>query len=100
MRKYYSDYIRHCTRFYFYIEKSPSEIKDKVSYNNYVAVSNILSDYPTATVNMLRTLYLADSMVQAVNEYSDLTKMPTQQIWHTVQNYEKQVAIERGLVNE
>ena len=98
MRKYYSDYVRHCTRYYFYQEKAPSPISDRVSYNNYAAVSNVLGKNPPEVVGMIRMLYQADSMVQAVEDYSKISNIKIPVIWHTVQNYEKEVAIERGLI--
>ena len=39
MKKYYSDYVGHCARHYFNSDTMPSPVNNKVSYNNYIAVS-------------------------------------------------------------
>ena len=98
MRKYYSDYVRHCTKLYFNLEATPSAISDRVVYNNYVSVSNVLDRYDTATINLIRFVYTSESIVKAVDEFALKSKAKPETLWYIIQTYEKDVAIERGLL--
>lgn len=98
MRKFYSDYVKHCTRFYFKAEALPSPINNKVDYNNYVSVSNVLDKYDKTTIALLRTVYSYDIFPKGVEEYATKHGIKSDAIWFIVQKYEKDVAIERGLL--
>lgn len=98
MKKFYSDYIRHCTKQYFNLASAPSAINDRVTYNNYVSVANVLERYDTQTTNLLRFVYTGESIQKAVDEYASRARCKSEQIWYIVQTYEKEVAIERGLL--
>ena len=98
MRKYYSDFVRHCTRFYFSRDLLPNPVTENVNYNNYVAVSNVLDRYQTEVFNMLRFVYTSESMPSAVNQYAKDNGCRTEEVWYNIQRYEKEVATERGLI--
>ena len=98
MRKYYSDYVKHCTRFYFKTEAMPSPINSKVDYNNYVSVSNVLDKYDKSTISMLRTIYAYEIFPKGVDEYSAKNGIDRDTIWNIIQKYEQDVARERGLL--
>lgn len=98
MRKYYSDFVRHCTKFFFSRDSIPNPLTEKVNYNNYISVSNVLDRYKTEVFNMIRFVYTSDAIPRAVDEYSRLNNVTREEMWYTVQKYEKEVAIERGLL--
>lgn len=98
MRKYYSDFVRHCTRFYFSRTSVPNPTSDRVNYNNYISVSNVLDRYTSEAFNLIRRVYEAESMPKEVTAYAKDNRCTTEEVWYTVQRYEKEVAIERGLV--
>lgn len=98
MRKYYSDFVRHCTRLYFDLEATPSPIVERVKYNNYIAVSNVLDKYDTETVLFLKQAYSSDNFTKIVQQIAIKNGCKTEALWYTIQAYEKEVAIERGLL--
>lgn len=98
MRKYYSDFVRHCTRLYFDLEVSPSPIVERAKYNNYIAVSNVLDHYDAETVLFLKQAYSSDNFTKTVQAIAVKKGCKTEALWYTIQAYEKEVAIERGLL--
>lgn len=98
MRKFYSDYVRHCTKFYFRSENTPSPLTSRVDYNNYASVSNVLAKYDKEVICMLRSVYTAEAVPRAVDEYAKLRKKKSEEVWYLIQKYEREVATERGLL--
>lgn len=98
MKKYYSDYVRHCTRQYYNLQSAPSAINDRVTFNNYISVSNVLDKYTTADQVLLKSIYTSESMQKSVEQYAFKMGVKSEQIWYIIQTYEKLVAIERGLL--
>ena len=98
MKKYYSDFVGHCARHYFNTDTTPNPVTQKVDYNNYVAVSNVLDRYDKAIAQMIRYVYTAESIPKAVTEISTRKMCKPEVIWYTIQTFEKDVAIERGLL--
>lgn len=99
MRKYYSDYVRHCARLYFSIDAMPSPLQDKVRYNNYIAVSNVLDRYDTDTKLFLRLIYTSEeNLPKMVGRMAINKGCKTEALWYIIQTFEKDVATERGLL--
>lgn len=99
MRKYYSDYVRHCARLYFNQEVMPSPLAERVRYNNYIAVSNVLDRYDTDTKLFLRLIYTSEENLPKIVERTAINKgCKTEALWYIIQTFEKDVAIERGLL--
>lgn len=98
MRKYYSDFVRHCTRHYFSTEDTPSILTSRGQYNNYISVSNVLSHYDPEKVIMIKYIYTSDSTAKAVSEISRSRHINSEEIWYIIQTYEREVAIERGIL--
>lgn len=99
MRKYYSDYVRHCARLYFSIDAMPSPLQDKVRYNNYIAVSNVLDRYEKDTTLFLRLIYTSEENLPKMVERMAINNgCKTEALWYIIQTFEKDVAIERGLL--
>ena len=97
MKKYYSEYVGHCARFYFSKSDTPS-VSDRVNYNNFISVSNVLSKYDTERQNMLRFIYTSPSVIRAVHEYSGSKGIPSEEVWYAISAFERDVATERGLL--
>lgn len=98
MKKYYSDYVGHCARLYFNSDTMPSPVNNKVSYNNYIAVSNALDKYEKDQALVIRFVYTADSLPKAVNEICINRGLKTEAVWYMIQAFERDVALERGLI--
>lgn len=98
MRKYYSEFVKHCARFYFASSAMPSSLSDRVNYNNYVSVSNVLAKYDTDTQNIIRQAYTTDYITKTVESIARQRSCNSEQIWYIIQKFEREVAIERGLL--
>ena len=97
MRKYYSDLVRHCTRFYFSKESAPSALTSRADYNNYISVANVLDKYSLEEKLILKQVYQSESTIRAVNAIRN-EKWNTESIWYLIQKYEREVAMERGIL--
>jgi len=97
MRKYYSDFVAHCTRYYFSTEVTPTP-QMRVEYNNYIAVANVLNGYDLPTQQTIRQLYTADCMSDEANKIAVKLSLKPQNIWYIVSQFERSVAKERGLI--
>lgn len=99
MRKYYSDFVRHCARLYFSLDAIPSPLQDKIKYNNYIAVSNVLDRYETDTKLFLRLIYTSEENLPKNVERTAIKKgCKTEALWYIIQTFERDVAVERGLL--
>ena len=98
MKKYYSEYVGHCARFYFRTDRIHSPSESRVDYNNFISVSNVLDRYDAKICNLLRFVYTADKLLEAVSEYSFKNNTSREEVWYTIQKFEKEVAVERGLL--
>lgn len=98
MRKYYSDYVRHCARYYFSKELIPKPLEERVNYNNYISVANVLDRYSVEVFNMLKFIYTSEMIPRAVDKYASETGFKTEEIWYNIQRFERDVAVERGLL--
>lgn len=97
MKKFYSEYVGHCARFYFSKADTPS-VNDRVNYNNFISVSNVLSKYDTEKQNLLRFIYTSPSVIHAVHEYSASKGVTNEEVWYAISAFERDVAQERGLL--
>ena len=99
MRKYYSDFVRHCARLYFNTDAMPSPLQDKVRYNNYIAVSNVLDRYEKDTTLFLRLIYTSEENLPKIVERTAINKeCKSEALWYIIQTFERDVAVERGLL--
>lgn len=99
MRKYYSDFVSHCARLYFNTDTIPSPLADKVKYNNFIAVSNVLDGYSTEDVVFLRRVYTSeDSLPKNVERTAINRGCKSEALWYIIQTFERDVAVERGLL--
>lgn len=97
MKKFYSDYVGHCSRYYFSTDETPS-VNDRVNYNNFISVSNVLAKYDTAKENLIRFVYTSVTIMKGVQDYAFKNNLRNEEVWYVVMNFEKDVATERGLL--
>lgn len=98
MRKYYSEFVKHCARFYFSAPAMPNSLSDRVNYNNYVSVSNVLAKYEKDAQNIIRQAYTTDYITKTVENIAKQRSCTSESVWYIIQKFEKDVAIERGLL--
>jgi hypothetical protein len=97
-RPFYSEYVRHCMRFYsrnLHIER----FKTAVDSENWTACHTIITQLPEKTRDILVSVYggydtLADEVYNTSHKYS----MNQNIIWDMMKVFERAVAEQRGLV--
>ena len=93
----YTEYVRHAIRFYSrYPNKST--FKSAVDEANWRACRDVIERYPIRDKNILTYVYgakdtIGDNVYAMANKYNIHQNI----IWDMMKEYEKQVAIERGL---
>ena len=97
-RPFYSEYIRHCMRFYSR-NLSLTRFKTAVDEENWKACHEVVKQLPDKTKDILVMVYggrdtLADEVYNASRKYS----MNQNIIWDTMKVFEKAVAVRRGLI--
>lgn len=93
----YSDYVRHAMRFYArYL--NATTFKNKVDELNWQACHRAIKSYSHRDKFILTYVYgsfdtIADNVYAMANKY----RMHQNSIWDMMKEFEKQVAIERGM---
>lgn len=97
MRTRYTEYVRSAMRFYSrYLTKTT--FKNKVEQNNWEACHNVISRYPARDKDILVYIYgERDTLADNIYNISLKYKLNQDIIWLMVEEFEKEVAIERGL---
>ena len=93
----YTEYIRHALRFYSrYLNKD--SFKNNVDKNNWKACHKVISTYSTRDKDILVYVYGEFDTI-ADNVYAIANKNHINQtiIWDMMKEFERKVAIERGL---
>lgn len=93
----YTEYVRHAIRFYArYPDKT--KFKSKVDEANWTACRNVIEDYHSVDKNILTYVYGSRDTI-GDNVYAMANKHQIHQniIWDMMKEFERRVAIERGL---
>ncbi len=93
----YTEYVRHAMRFYSrYLDKTC--FKNKVDKHNWNACHAVIATYPKRDKDILVYVYGEFDTI-ADNVYAMATKHRINQniIWDMMKEFERKVAIERGL---
>ena len=96
-RPCYTDYVRHAMRFYSrYLDKSC--FKNEVDKSNWYACHNVLKSYPERYQEILVYVYGAyDTLGDNVYIIANQFQINQNIIWDMMREFERKVAIERGL---
>ena len=97
-RPFYSEYVRHCLRFYsrnLYL----SRFKSEVDRNNWFACSYVLKGYSDRDHGILVEVYggrdtLSDNVYETAKKYN----IDQNIIWDMMKDVEKKIARKRGLL--
>lgn len=97
-RPFYSEYVRHCMRFYSR-NLQLKQFKTPVDEENWKACHRVILQLPEQTRDILVLVYggrdtLADEVYNTSRKYS----MNQNIIWDLMKAFEKSVAIRRGLI--
>lgn len=97
-RPFYSDYVRHCLRFYSRNLQQP-RFKSEADRNNWFACANTLKSYSDTDRDILITVYsgydtLADNVYETAKKYDINQNI----IWDMMKDVERKIAGKRGLL--
>lgn len=98
IKKYYSDYVRYALRFYSRNLKNPA-FNCIASEKNWNACDKVLNLHFPIYKDVLLSVYQGrDTMGDNVYETSKIYNVPQDKIWAMMDNLEKLIAQERGLI--
>ena len=97
-RPYYSEYIRHCLRFY---TRNPnlSRFNTEADKSNYWACDKVLAHYSDIERDIIAAVYggydtLADNVYEAAKKHNINQNI----IWDLMKDIERKIARKRGLL--
>lgn len=97
-RHYYSEYIRHCLRFYTRNLAQP-HFKSKADENNWYACASVLKGYSDKDRDMIIAVYSAyDTIPDNVYETAKKYNIDQMIIWDLMKETERKIAKRRGLM--
>ena len=103
MKPYYSEFVRHCLRFYI---KTIDEgkggcpiFRSDAERENWKACHHVFQRYSESNQNLITQLYrTGDTIPDKIYLLSKTQQMQQESLWALVNNVERKVARERGLV--
>lgn len=96
-KPFYSEYVRHAMRFYSRHLNRPA-FKHRVDELNWQACHNVLKAYSLRDKDILTSVYGAfDTIGDNVYAVANKHRIHQNIIWDMMKEFERKVAIERGL---
>lgn len=97
-RPFYSEYVRHCLRFYSR-NLDKTQFHSRVDQENWCACKNVLKDYSARERDIIVLVYgsfdtLADNVYEVAKKYSINQAI----IWDLMKDTERLIAKTRGLM--
>lgn len=97
-RPFYSEYVRHCLRFYTR-NLHQSRFKSEVDRNNWLACADVMVDYNDRDRDILTLVYgsfdtLSDNVYETAKKYGINQNI----IWDMMKEFERKIARKRGLL--
>lgn len=97
-RPFYSEYVRHCMRFYARNTEKP-RFNTEVDKNNWYACHRALDNYSEQTYIILTQVYgMHDTIADNVYWVAKTYNLDQKVIWDTMKDFERSVAKKRGLI--
>lgn len=96
-RTFYSDYVRHCMRFYV---KYPEPVfYNDVGRHNWKACEKALKGFSEQEKRVLTEVYICgDTLVDNVFQVSEKQGVEPDIVWRIMHKLERKIAKERGLI--
>lgn len=97
-RPYYTDYVRHCARFYARWS-AESSYKTRADRENWLACAKVINGYSDYDRALLLDVYRSyDAIGDAVYEVAKQRKIDQTVVWNMMESFELKVAKKRGLM--
>ena len=103
MKPHYSEFVRHCLRYYVLtLDEGKGDhpvFKSNAEKENWRACYTVLKDYSEGDMEIISHLYRpGDTVPDKIHQLSALKRIPQDTIWHLVSTTERKVAQKRGLI--
>lgn len=98
MRNYYSDYVGHMMRQYLKLKDDTAEEISETTAINIRVCADCLKRLPETERSILLSVYSTSPLRQGVLYASETQNIREISVWAIVKNFEKEAAIERGLI--
>ncbi len=103
MKPYYSEFVRHCLRYYI---KTLSEgkgghpiFRNEAERENWRACYQVLKDYPHNHMEIISEIYRpGDTIPDKIYMLAKRNGVPQDNIWSLITTVERKVAKKRGLL--
>ena len=103
MRPYYSEYVRHCLRYYI---KTLDEgrgghpvFKSDADRENWSACYQVLKDYSQNNIEIIAEIYRPSyTIADKIYMLSNTKRVPQDTIWSLINTTERKIAKKRGLL--
>lgn len=103
MKPYYSEFVRHCLRYYI---KTLDEgrgghpvFKSEIDKANWSACYNVLKDYTQVNMEIISEIYRpGDTIADKIYMLSNTKRVSQDIIWNLINNTERRIAKKRGLI--
>lgn len=103
MKPYYSEYVRHCLRYYI---KTLDEglgghpvFKTEADKANWSACYQVLKDYSDANMDIIAEIYRpGDTIADKIYQLAKVKRVPQDNIWGLINATERKIAKKRGLL--
>lgn len=97
-RPFYSEYVRHCLRFYTRNLEQP-RFKSDADKNNWLSCASVLKDYGEKDREVLVAVYSGyDTLADNVYELAKKLGINQAIIWDLMKDVERKIAKRRGLL--
>ena len=97
-RPFYSEYVRHCLRFYTRNRALPN-FKSEADKNNWYACATVLKGYSDRDCDIIFEVYSGfDTLADNVYEVSKKYGINQNVIWDMMKDVERRIARRRGLL--
>ena len=103
MKPYYSEYVRHCLRYYI---KTLDEglgghpiFKTEADKANWSACYQVLKDYSDANMDIIAEIYRpGDTIADKIYQLAKVKRVQQDNIWGLINATERKIAKKRGLL--
>ena len=103
MKPYYSEYVRHCLRYYIKtLDEGKSGhpvFKSEVDKVNWAACYHVLKDYSQSNLDTIAEIYRPDDTIaDKIYQMAKSRGVHQDTIWNLINTTERKIAKKRGLV--
>lgn len=97
MRKYYSEFVGHCVRFYVR-NLTIKYYRSKADELNYLAVKDCFEELSAEDKDIITECFIAKDFPAQVKEVAKRNALTESKVWEKIGDFEESVAKRRGII--